>query len=46
MEFQVSNKAKMLTTVLMAVGIVFTLVGVVMANIQVNMSILAQRLTG
>ncbi|SFT81997.1 quinol:cytochrome c oxidoreductase quinone-binding subunit 2 [Lishizhenia tianjinensis] len=31
MEFQVSNKAKMLTTVLMAVGIVFTLVGVVMA---------------
>ena len=32
MEFQVSNKAKMLTTVLMAVGIVFTLVGVVMAS--------------
>lgn len=31
MEFQVSNKAKMLTTILMLVGIVFTLVGVILA---------------
>jgi hypothetical protein len=31
MEFQVSNKAKMLTTVLMVVGVVFTALGVIMA---------------
>ena len=31
MEFQVTNKAKLLTTVLMVVGVVFTAIGVVMA---------------
>ncbi|MGB0932751.1 MAG: quinol:cytochrome C oxidoreductase [Lishizhenia sp.] len=31
MEFQVSNKAKMLTTLLMVAGVVFTLLGVILA---------------
>ena len=31
MEFQVTNRAKLLTTVLMAVGVVFTVIGVIMA---------------